>query len=81
MSRKDVLDYLTTNKIDLDANKIVLDTKTNVPYTIGCYFENGLWNLYEVGERQDLYVIKSGSEEEVFKHFFLKIINRVENQM
>lgn len=81
MSRKDVLEYLENNKINLSANKIVLDSKTNVPFAIGCYFENGLWNLYEVGERQDLYVIKSGNEEDVFKHFFLKIINRVENQM
>lgn len=81
MSRKEVLEYLEKKKVNLSANKIVLDSKTNVPFSIGCYFENGLWNLYEVGERQDFYIIESGNEEAVFKHFFLKIINRVENQM
>ena len=80
MSKNDVLDYLIQHNIDLNVHKIFLNKKTNIPYAIGCYFENELWHLYEVDERQDFYILHSGSEEEVFKHFFLKIINRVETQ-
>lgn len=80
MNKNDVLDYLIQHNIDLNVNKIFLNKKTNIPYAIGCYFENELWYLYEVGERQDFYIIQSGSEKEVFQHFFLKIIDRVENQ-
>lgn len=80
MKKNDVIKYVNDNCINLNKYNIIIGEKTNVPYSVGCYFEEGTWCLYEVGERQDFYVIKKGTEEEIFSHLYLKIRSRVKNR-
>ncbi len=57
--------------IELELLNIVVGRKTNVPNSIGCYKENGIWHFYDVNERQDLVVTKSGGEDEIFSYLYL----------
>lgn len=41
----------------------IIGEKTNVPYSTGCYQEDNIWIIYEVGERQDFGILAQGTEE------------------
>ncbi|MFJ8519471.1 hypothetical protein [Lysinibacillus xylanilyticus] len=51
----------------LDELDIVIGRKTNIPYSTGCYIEDGLWKIYGIGERQNFSIIAQGTEEEMFE--------------
>ncbi|WP_201780838.1 hypothetical protein [Aneurinibacillus tyrosinisolvens] len=50
---------------------IVIGRKTNVPFSKGCYYDGGQWNLYDVDERQNFVVTQRGSEEEIFRWLYM----------
>ncbi len=77
MTKEELLNYVKENNIDLKKHKIFIGSRSNIPYSMGCYEDGGKWLIYEVGERQNISVIKEGSEEEIFKHFYYKIRGRV----
>lgn len=77
MTKQEFLEYVKTNNIDLKKYNIVIGEKSNVPYTIGCYEEGTEWKLYEVGERQNFSVIKSGDEKEIFTYLYFKLCGSV----
>ena len=77
MTKNELMEFINSEGIDLSRSGIVLGSKSNTPYTMGCYEENGLWYIYEVGERQDFGIINSGNEEEIMKHFYYKILGRI----
>ena len=56
--------------INLELLNIVVGRKTNIPNSIGCYKENNIWYFYDVNERQDLVVVKSAGEEEIFSYLY-----------
>ena len=52
--------------INLNELQIVIGMVSNVPYTIGCFREGDFWEIYMIGERQDLDIVQRGLEEEIF---------------
>lgn len=51
----------------LNYYNFVIGRKTNIPYSTGCYQEGEKWNLYGVGERQNIAITAQGTEEEIFE--------------
>lgn len=77
MTKNEFMEYVRQNKIDLKKYNVIIGEKSNVPYTIGCYEEDTKWHIYEVGERQNCSIIKSGDEKEIFKYLYFKLRGRV----
>lgn len=77
MTRQDLELYIKKNFIDLKKANIFLGQKSNIPFSIGCYEEEGVWYLYEVGESQNIGIVKEGNEDEVIRHLYYKIRGRV----
>lgn len=77
MTKQDLELYIKKNFIDLKKANIFLGQKSNIPFSIGCYEENGVWYLYEVGEMQNTEIVKEGNEEEVIRHLYYKIRGRM----
>lgn len=77
MTKQDLELYTKKNFIDLKKANIFLGQKSNIPFSIGCYEENGVWYLYEVGEMQNIEIVKAGTEEEVIRHLYYKIRGRM----
>ena len=77
MNKREFMDYVRDNNIELKKNNIVIGEKSNSPYVIGCYREGDTWFLYEVGERQNISIIKQGAEEDIFKYMWFKMRRRI----
>ena len=50
MTKTELIEFINSEGIDLSRYGIVLGSKSNTPYTLGCYEEYGIWYIYEVGE-------------------------------
>ncbi|WP_455717074.1 hypothetical protein [Anaerosporobacter sp.] len=50
----------------LKSLQVVVGKKSNIPHSINCYEENGVWIISEIGERQDVSIIIEGKESLVF---------------
>ena len=77
MTRQDLELYIKKNFIDLKKANIFLGQKSNTPFYSGCYEEAGILYLYEVGESQNIGIVKEGNEDEVIRHLYYKIRGRV----
>lgn len=73
MTKTEFLEYVRKNNIDLKKYNFVIEEKSNTPYTVGCYKEGEKWYLYEVGERQNFSIVKSGDEIEIFNYLYFKL--------
>lgn len=56
--------------IDLKKHNVVIGRVSNVPLTLGCFFEDNEWKIYKTGERQNVVIINTGSEDEVFEKIY-----------
>ncbi len=79
MKKSEFYNYMKEHNINLATNNIVVGETTNTPFSIGCFFENGKWNLYKVGERQNFRVIATGSEDDIFEQLCMEAISRNKN--
>ncbi|MBQ3164575.1 MAG: hypothetical protein IJC02_08570 [Lachnospiraceae bacterium] len=50
----------------LKSLQVIVGKKSNIPYSINCYEEKGIWIISEIGERQDVSIIMEGEESTVF---------------
>ena len=73
MTKTEFLEYVRKNNIDLKKYNFVIEEKSNTPYTVGCYEAGEKWYLYEVGERQNFSIVKSGDEIEIFNYLYFKL--------
>lgn len=73
MKKSELMAWVKSNNIDLKKYNIVIGEKSNVPYSVGCYEEDGTWYLYEVGERQNFSIVKEGNEDDVMKYLYFTI--------
>ncbi|MBD7912078.1 hypothetical protein [Clostridium cibarium] len=71
MKRAEYLSKIKDDDINLERLNIVIGRKTNIPYSKGCYEENDIWYFYDVNERQDLVITKTGTEDEIFSYLYL----------
>lgn len=85
MLQDEFMKIVRNENVKLDLLNIVIGRKSNVPDSLGCYEENNIWKIYEVGERQNFDIIASGSEDEIFEEMYslikgkIKIMQRLEN--
>ncbi|MGG3555634.1 hypothetical protein ABES23_02895 [Peribacillus frigoritolerans] len=70
MTRNEYENKINELGIDLQERNIVIGRKTNVPFSTGCYFEDGSWILYDVDERQNSSIIEKGNEDRMFKFIY-----------
>lgn len=70
MTQREFWDYVKRNDIGLQAYNIVVGTKSNEPYTVGCYEGLEHWMLYEVANDGTSTVFFTGTEEEVFRMLY-----------
>lgn len=71
MTHAEYLSKIKDGGINLERLNIVIGRKTNIPYSKGCYQENDIWYFYDVNERQDLVITKTGTEDEIFSYLYL----------
>lgn len=76
MKQDEYVNKIKTLGINLNQLNIVIGRKTNVPFSTGCYFENGNWILYDVDERQNFSIIESGDEDRIFKFLYMLTIGK-----
>lgn len=70
MTRDEYEKKVRENGINLDRLNIVIGRITNIPDSMGCYQDQGIWKIYKVGERQNFVVVKEGNEEEIFETMY-----------
>ncbi len=71
MTYKEYLNKINDSGINLERLNIVVGRKTNIPYSTGCFQESDIWFFYDVSERQDLVITKTGTEDEIFSYLYL----------
>jgi len=71
MTYAEYLSKIKDGGINLERLNIVVGRITNVPNSIGCYKENDIWYFYDVNERQDFVITKTGTEDEIFSYLYL----------
>ncbi|MED3908462.1 hypothetical protein FQP34_13130 [Peribacillus simplex] len=77
MTRNEYKNKIKELGIDLQEFKIVIGRKTNVPFSTGCYFEDGNWILYNVDERQNFSIIEKGNEDRIFKFLYMITMEKI----
>ncbi len=71
MTKKEFLHRMETEKISLREYSVLVDAISEGQYIIGCYYEDGAWNIYKTGERGGHYIIKSlKNENEAFDYLY-----------
>ncbi|MFJ9386592.1 hypothetical protein ACIROD_22965 [Peribacillus sp. NPDC101481] len=77
MTRNEYENKIKELRIDLQEFNIVIGRKTNVPFSTGCYFEDGNWILYDVDERQNFSIIEKGNEDPIFKFLYMITMGKI----
>ncbi|WP_242874718.1 MULTISPECIES: hypothetical protein [Clostridium] len=55
----------------------MIGRKTNVPFSTGCYFEDGNWVLYGVDEIQNFSIVEKGDEDRIFKFLYMITLGKI----
>ena len=77
MKRNEYENKIKVLGINLEQLNIVIGRKTNVPFSTGCYFEDGNWVLYGVDERQNFLIIEKGDEDRIFKFLYMITMGKI----
>ncbi|MCM3674564.1 hypothetical protein M3699_11850 [Peribacillus simplex] len=77
MTRSEYENKIKELGVDLQELNIVIGRKTNVPFSTGCYFEDGSWILYDVDERQNSSIIEKGNEDRIFKFLYMIMMGKI----
>ncbi|MDQ0880798.1 hypothetical protein [Peribacillus sp. V2I11] len=77
MTRSEYENKIKELGVDLQELNIVIGRKTNVPFSTGCYFEDGSWILYDVDERQNSSIIEKGNEDRIFKFLYMITMGKI----
>lgn len=63
MTKLEFLEKMKNEKIDLAEYIVVTDSLTDEPFVLGCYKDNGMWKIYETGERNGHFIIDEVEDE------------------
>lgn len=77
MKYAEYLSEIKDSGINLERLNIVIRRKTNVPFSTGCYFEDGEWVLYGVDERQNFSIVEKGDEDRIFKFLYMITMGKI----
>ncbi len=80
MLQSEFMKKVADEKINLDKLNVVIGRTTNVPFSLGCFKEDSVWKIYEVGERQDFGIISEGSEDEIFDKMYRLIMGEIKSR-
>lgn len=70
MTKEEYLKQVEEEKINLDRLGIFIGRISFIPFTSGCYADGDVWIIYKTGERQNVVVVKEGSENEIFETMY-----------
>lgn len=70
MTKEEYVNKIEQEKINLDKLGIVIGRTSIIPFTTGCYKDGDVWKIYKTGERQNVVVVKEGSENEIFETMY-----------
>jgi hypothetical protein len=79
MTRDEYEKKVRENGINIDALHIVIGRITNIPDSMGCYQDQGIWKIYKVGERQNLVVVEEGNEADIFESMYKLTLGMIED--
>lgn len=71
MTKKEYLEKIKEQNIDLDLMRITIGRRSTIPYSKGCYFEDGTWMLYATDERQNIVTTRVGCDDEIFSYLYV----------
>lgn len=77
MKRNEYENKINALGVNLEQLNIVIGRKTNVPFSTGCYFEDGNWVLYGVDERQNFSIVEKGDEDRIFKFLYMITMGKI----
>lgn len=70
MTKEEYLKQVEKEKINLARLGIIIGRTSIIPFTTGCYKDGDVWKIYTTGERQNVVVVKEGSESEIFETMY-----------
>lgn len=79
MTKKEFLEKMHEYGIKLGQYQIIVDDLMPISYYLGVYKKNRKWLIYEVGERDQVFLLyEETSEEKIFDEFYQKVFSRLE---
>lgn len=79
MTKKEFLEKMHAYGIKLGKYQIIVDDLMPISYYLGVYKKNKKWLIYEVGERDQVFLLyEETSEEKIFDEFCQKVFSRLE---
>ena len=79
MTKKEFLEKMHAYGIKLGEYQIIVDEYMPISYYLGVYKKNRKWLIYEVGERDQVFLLyEETSEEKIFDEFYQKVFSRLE---
>lgn len=78
MKQREYENKMRVLDINIEQLNIVIGRKTNVPFSTGCYFEDGNWILYDIDERQKFSIIEKGNEDQIFKFLYMITMGKID---
>lgn len=76
MTLQELRNLLDQEKHYTGTLEIELGRKCSSPEIIGIYEENGMWFVYETGDRGDIAILDKGSEAQMTKAIYRRILKK-----
>ena len=72
MTKQEFLKRYREEKLTIGAEyMMILDKISDASLVVGCAYDQGVWKIYQTGERGGHYVIKEkDTEDEAFDYFY-----------
>lgn len=77
MTKQEFLKRYQTEKLNIGEYIIVLDHLSDEPFVLGCVYDQGVWKIYESGERFGHGILKyTDSENEAYDYFYRVVLSQ-----
>ncbi|MBN8211165.1 hypothetical protein JI666_20815 [Bacillus sp. NTK071] len=77
MTKQEFLQRYKDENLNIGEYIIVLDNITDEPFVLGCVYDQGVWKIYESGERYGHGILKKkDNEEEAFDYFYQVVLSQ-----
>ena len=77
MTKKEFLEKIKTEKLNIGEYIMVLDGITDEPFVMGCAYDQDRWKVYKTKERGGHYIIReTDSEDEAFNLLYELVVSR-----
>ncbi|MGE6204667.1 hypothetical protein [Guptibacillus hwajinpoensis] len=77
MTKEEFLQRYKDENLNIGEYIIVLDNITDEPFVLGCVYDQGVWKIYESGERYGHGILKKvDNEEDAFNYFYQVVLSQ-----